>query len=69
VKAFEQEHPEATEQQKVQNRLQLLHEIKSGARSWQQEALRNFEMTHPDATPGIRTQFMQSLRGGAGAGV
>lgn len=66
VKAFRQSNPDAPPEQDVQNRLRLLHEIKSGARSWQQEALRNFELTHPNATSEERAEFMKALRGGVG---
>lgn len=65
--AFKAENPNATPSQDVQHRLQLLHDIKSGARSWQQEAMRNFELTEPNATPERRAEFMRSLRGGAAA--
>lgn len=58
--------PDETPKQYVQRNLNLLHELKSGARSWQQEALRNFELTNPNATPEQRAAFMQSIRGGAG---
>lgn len=58
--------PDETPKQYVQRNLNLLHELKSGARSWQQEALRNFELTNPNATPEQRSVFMQSIRGGAG---
>lgn len=66
IASFKEENPNATPQQELQYKLQLIHDIKSGARSWQQEALRNFELTNPNATVEQRTQFMQSLRGGAG---
>lgn len=68
TKAYEESNPNATPEQKVQHRLQLLHDIKSGARSWQQEALRNFMMVNPSATPEQTQAFLQSLRGGGQGG-
>lgn len=60
TKAWEAEHPDATESQKVQHRLQLLHDIKSGQRgaltsstkrSPEQVFTEQFYAKYPNATP------------------